>query len=346
MLLCAISMIEMASLRIIPINIDGFVQNFHAHVAAKPWALPHEVPSHLWNNYGDGDYELHVARRFLADYTKYRQIDPPVSMVPSMATRFFCRVLAGCPWSLEKDPSCFSPWCGRIAWYNDEVYHGSVRIPKVPKGSLYIEGARDADWGQICSMYQCLNVTIAAMSGFLRSAPPDLAIFLGLPRAAHSWNNSKSEWRQRPHFCSFLYMHLRPDRTRFRDVLEQRSRISIPLLNGSGRNSVRIFDEAVEIQEPYRFSIAFESSTSHVHYVTEKIVNAFAAGTIPIYFGSPEISKYFNPRAFINVDTFKSFEAAADHVIAVERNETLAQEYLREPPCTPQNIRNLFWWRY
>jgi len=67
LLLCAICMIEIASLRIIPINISGIVPHnrLHEHDASKPWALPHEVPGHLWSNYGEGDYELHVARRFL-----------------------------------------------------------------------------------------------------------------------------------------------------------------------------------------------------------------------------------------------------------------------------------------
>ena len=67
---------------------------------------------------------------------------------------------------------------------------------------------------------------------------------------------------------------------------------------------------------------------------------------IPIYYGNPDLTpKYFNPKAFISVNSFPSFEAAADHVIAVDRSDTLAQQYLLEPPCTPANMESLFWWR-
>ena len=37
-------------------------------------------------------------------------------------------------------------------------------------------------------------------------------------------------------------------------------------------------------------------------YITEKIINAFRAGSIPIYYGSKRIDKYFNPKRFIQID--------------------------------------------
>ena len=46
-----------------------------------------------------------------------------------------------------------------------------------------------------------------------------------------------------------------------------------------------------------------ESSAVHTEYVTERIVNAFLAGAIPVYYGPPEVSKYFNPLAFIDKKT-------------------------------------------
>ena len=335
-ILSALSL-EVFQLRVIPVDVDGIVQTGRfggSHL--KPWALPSEVPGHLWSNYGDGDYELHVARNFLVDYTRYRKTDPPVSLVPSLTMRVACRALAGCPLNLDSNPTCWSMRCGRTAVYNDEVFHGVARMPKAPRGSVYIEGARDEDWGEICRSYECINVTIAAMSFFLRAK--DSESLLGAARPA-------SAWAHRPHFCSFLYLHLRPDRVRFRDVLANRSGTAIPYLHGSNRNRLGIFDEAVQMQTNYRFSIAFESSQEHQHYVTEKIVNSFLAGTIPIYWGSRDIHKYFNPRAFIDVSSFSSFEDAADHVLEVDRNATLAKQYLQEPPCTDENLCTLFWWR-
>ena len=304
--------LELCQLRLLPVDMNGLISLQTLREEAlfgsplNPWSLPHEIPGHLWRNYGDGDYELHVARRFLQDYTRYRTIDPPVAMVPSFLTRVRCRTLAGCPLRVADNPTCWSPQCGRIAAYNDEVYHGTARTPQAPTGSVYIEGARDQDWGEICRAYECINVTVAAMSFYLR--PSDAEAMLRSPRPT-------SLWARRSHFCSFLYLHQRADRVKFRDVLANRSGIVIPQLHGTGRNSLDIFEEAVLMQRDYRFSIAFESSQDHRYYVTEKIVNAFLAGTIPIYWGNLNIHEYFNPRAFINVASFASFQDAADHVI-------------------------------
>ena len=52
-------------------------------------------------------------------------------------------------------------------------------------------------------------------------------------------------------------------------------------------------------QEEYKFSFAFENS-AFPDYVTEKIFDAYAAHTIPLYWGAPNIEKYVNPASFIN----------------------------------------------
>ncbi|CAE8650562.1 unnamed protein product, partial [Polarella glacialis] len=57
-------------------------------------------------------------------------------------------------------------------------------------------------------------------------------------------------------------------------------------------------DEAVELLQPYRFALVFENKLVP-GYVTEKIVNAFLAGSIPIYWGSRAVLDLFNPEAFV-----------------------------------------------
>jgi hypothetical protein len=53
-------------------------------------------------------------------------------------------------------------------------------------------------------------------------------------------------------------------------------------------------DEAVLLQEPFRFSIAMQN-THEKGYVDEKMASAWLAHSIPIYFGAPEAASYFNP---------------------------------------------------
>jgi hypothetical protein len=57
----------------------------------------------------------------------------------------------------------------------------------------------------------------------------------------------------------------------------------------------------------HKFSIACENSASP-GYTTEKLVQAFAAKTIPIYWGDPLVSRVFNTKAFINVNDFASVD--------------------------------------
>jgi hypothetical protein len=46
------------------------------------------------------------------------------------------------------------------------------------------------------------------------------------------------------------------------------------------------------------FSVAIENA-SYETYFTEKIQDCFATGTIPIYYGSPDIGKFFNTDGII-----------------------------------------------
>mmetsp|Transcript_12125 Transcript_12125/g.44255 ORF Transcript_12125/g.44255 Transcript_12125/m.44255 type:complete len:274 (+) Transcript_12125:802-1623(+) len=64
-----------------------------------------------------------------------------------------------------------------------------------------------------------------------------------------------------------------------------------------GRNG---YDTSIEIQSGYKFVIAFENSVLD-GYLSEKIVNAFLAKSIPIYFGhKTTVLEVFNKDAFID----------------------------------------------
>jgi len=51
----------------------------------------------------------------------------------------------------------------------------------------------------------------------------------------------------------------------------------------------------------YMFSVAIENG-SYSSYFTEKILDCFAAGTAPIYHGSPDIGEYFNLAGIVQLD--------------------------------------------
>ena len=74
--------------------------------------------------------------------------------------------------------------------------------------------------------------------------------------------------------------------------------------------TVDFHDESkTAFQRKCKFTLCFKS-TNHWGFVTEKIVDAFYADTIPVYYGSPTVTDIFNRDAFINVADFDSFDAA------------------------------------
>ena len=58
----------------------------------------------------------------------------------------------------------------------------------------------------------------------------------------------------------------------------------------------------------YKFALVMENSV-HDYYITEKIVCAFVAGAIPVYYGTTNIFKLFNKEAFIFYDIKNPQEA-------------------------------------
>lgn len=80
----------------------------------------------------------------------------------------------------------------------------------------------------------------------------------------------------------------------------------------------------------HKFSIAFENS-SRPGYTTEKIIEAFAAKTIPIYWGDPEISKYFNERSFINANGYESFTDVIEIIKEIDNDDDLYMSYINQP---------------
>ena len=41
-------------------------------------------------------------------------------------------------------------------------------------------------------------------------------------------------------------------------------------------------------------------------YISEKIIESFLAGTIPIYYGDYMVDEYINPKAYILINLFNS----------------------------------------
>lgn len=98
-----------------------------------------------------------------------------------------------------------------------------------------------------------------------------------------------------------------------------------------------------------KFNICFESF-SHPGYVTEKILHAFYANTLPIYWGSPSIKSDFNPDSFIFVNQYKSIDQAIERVIEIDNDDNLYKSIVSQPklmynvPTDLMVLDNFLYW--
>lgn len=92
-----------------------------------------------------------------------------------------------------------------------------------------------------------------------------------------------------------------------------------------------------QFQKNYKFSLAFENSC-YKGYTTEKLIQAFAAGTIPIYWGNPDVAEEFNEKAFINCHTLNSFDEVVDRVREIDRNNKLYMDMVHQPIVNKRGV--------
>ena len=86
----------------------------------------------------------------------------------------------------------------------------------------------------------------------------------------------------------------------------------------------------IEHNNNYKFAIAFENE-DYPGYVTEKLCDIYKSGCIPIYWGTSEVTRDFNPSTFINARDFESFDKLVEYVIKVDNDDILYASYFKEP---------------
>lgn len=116
-------------------------------------------------------------------------------------------------------------------------------------------------------------------------------------------------------------------------IFDQISKYKLVDSGGRYRNNIGIpsgVADKLEFQKKYKFVLAIEN-TSFPGYTTEKLIGAFAAGGIPIYWGDPNVGRYFNERAFVNIMAYPSLEEAIETIERIDKNIEIYKAYLAEP---------------
>ena len=91
-------------------------------------------------------------------------------------------------------------------------------------------------------------------------------------------------------------------------------------------------DQYFPFLQQFKFQLCFEN-TCNTNYMTEKLLNAYVAGCVPIYWGTPQVLEWLNPKAFLYLED--SSEAAMDALVEkikqVDSDPALYAAYFREP---------------
>lgn len=175
------------------------------------------------------------------------------------------------------------------------------------------------------------------VDGFAAYDKDDYASDLQL--ALHKHEKAKEYFAQKSEFCAFVYSNGEAAKCRedFFNAL-----FAYKHVNSGGRYRNNIggsVDSKLDFQTKHKFVIAFEN-TSTPGYTTEKIVHAFAAGAIPIYWGDPEIGRVFNTKAFINChdygvtaygDNTEAFAKIIEKIKKLDNDDEAYMQMLSQP---------------
>ena len=139
--------------------------------------------------------------------------------------------------------------------------------------------------------------------------------------------------RSKGGFCGFWYRQ--EEATPERDLIFERLSAYKPVDAGGPlhNNFEGVVSERLPFLSDRKFSIAFEEC-SHPGYTSDILVQAFAAQTIPIYWGNPFIGREFNTQSFVNCHDYRSWSEVIDAVRRIDTNDELYLKMMRTPALT------------
>ena len=165
-------------------------------------------------------------------------------------------------------------------------------------------------------------------------------------------NYPDSILKEKIYFANFIAGHESEDGIRgnfFKKLDKEYKRVESvgSYLNNQldGKQVQWVNDSKRLFQSKCKFTLCFES-TKHEGFVTEKLMDAFYADTIPIYYGSDSAKEIFNEKAFIHCSDYSSFEEVLAKIKELDEDDEKYMEMLRQPifvnPQFPEETLNNF----
>lgn len=106
---------------------------------------------------------------------------------------------------------------------------------------------------------------------------------------------------------------------------------------------IRSFEDKWDVLASYKYSICIENEYLH-DWVTEKLFDCYLAHTFPIYYGCPNIGKYFDRRSLqkIDINDMNASIAVIEKILDDENYYDVHLKYLIEAKYACLNKYNLF----
>ena len=88
-------------------------------------------------------------------------------------------------------------------------------------------------------------------------------------------------------------------------------------------------EEKIKFLSSYKFSFSMENSEGD-GYISEKIIDSFLAGTIPIYYGDYMFDEFINPKSFILIRGKKDIKQKIEYIKKIDNDDKLYRKILKE----------------
>lgn len=92
----------------------------------------------------------------------------------------------------------------------------------------------------------------------------------------------------------------------------------------------------------YKFAITLDSYTDQNGYISEKIFDAFFAGTVPVYLGANNVTDYIPKQCFIDIRDFNSNDELYEYLSTMSESEYSKRQRAIEKFLSSKEFHNYF----
>lgn len=146
-------------------------------------------------------------------------------------------------------------------------------------------------------------------------------------QAINKTNFSLDDLQSKDKFCAFVHANpIAPERNQMKELLSRYREVSS---GGKYANNIGYYvKDKRRFFKECKFALVFENTFG---YDSDRLIDTFASGTIPIYWGNPRIAEEFNTKAFVNVHDYNNFEEVVERVKEIDTDDELYLSMMKEP---------------